>query len=301
MDSDFSPVADGVFVRRHERLHLNTGLVVGEDACLVVDTCETLAQGIDLRTAIRRITDLPWVVVNTHGHHDHAFGNAAFTPCEIWGHPGCVTMLTRYGEVQREVFHRAAVQGSDLGLAAELADTPIVVPDRPVDAETTIDLGGRAVHLRHLGRGHTDNDLVVEVPGLAVFAGDLVEEGDPPAFADAFPLDWPDTVAGLLVLGDDVPVVPGHGAVVDRRFVAGQQSLLAAVSRIVRAAFTERAGPADAAGRLASDLDLPTGAAEAAAERAYRQLRGEPAYPTPADIRARLGLGPDSTRGRREG
>lgn len=301
MDSDFVPVADGVFVRRHERLRLNTGLVVGDDACLVVDTRETLVQGVDLRGAVRRITDLPWIVVNTHGHHDHAFGNAAFVPCEVWGHTRCVTMLTRYGEVQREVFHRAAVQAAAFGLATELAETPVVVPDRPVDVEATLDLGGRVVRLRHLGRGHTDNDLVVEVPGHAVFAGDLVEQGDPPAFEDAFPVDWPDTVGRLLVLADDVPVVPGHGAVVDGRFVAEQQALLAAVARIVDASFAEQGGPTDAARRLAGDLGLPAGTAGAAAERAYRQWRGEPAYPTPAELRARLGLAGDSTRGLREG
>lgn len=301
MDGGFSPLADGVFVRRHDRLRLNTGLVVGEGACVVIDTRETLAQGVDLRRAVRRITARPWVVVNTHGHHDHAFGNAAFAPCRIWGHRRCATMLTLYGEVQREVFRRLASRDADPGLAAELEQTPIVVPDDLVDETVTLDLGGRVVRLRHLGRGHTDNDLVVEVPGHALFAGDLVEEGEPPAFEDAFPLDWPGTVAALLALAADLPVVPGHGAVVDQRFVARQQALLAEVARVTRRSFTEARGPGDAAARLATDLDLPAATARAAAERAYRQQRGEPAYPAPREVRAALGLDSDSTRQGREG
>ena len=82
--------------------------------------------------------------------------------------------------------------------------------------------------LHYLGRGHTDSDIVVLVDGV-VFAGDLLENGAPPAFGDAFPLDWPDTAAALLELTDadefvGRAVVPGHGPVADRAFAAGQHS-----------------------------------------------------------------------------
>ena len=45
-----------------------------------------------------------------------------------------------------------------------------------------VDLGGGVrVEAVHLGRGHTDGDLVVVVPGSdVVFAGDLVESAGPP-------------------------------------------------------------------------------------------------------------------------
>ena len=50
--------------------------------------------------------------------------------------------------------------------------------------------------LRHPGRGHTAGDLVVHVPDADVLvAGDLVEQSGPPAFEDAYPLQWPDAVA----------------------------------------------------------------------------------------------------------
>src|SRR4029453_3504247 len=85
--------------------------------------------------------------------------------------------------------------------------------------------GGRPVQLRHLGRGHTDNDLVLTLPdadGL-VIAGDLVGEGAPPQFGSAFPLDWPRTLDAVaeLVTGR---LVPGHGAVVDREFAQAQRA-----------------------------------------------------------------------------
>ncbi|TFV57770.1 hypothetical protein E4P41_13970 [Geodermatophilus sp. DF01-2] len=67
----FAAVADGVFVRRHESLDLNCGLVVGDGACLVVDTRSDLGEAADLVAAVRRVTPHPWTVVNTHAHYDH--------------------------------------------------------------------------------------------------------------------------------------------------------------------------------------------------------------------------------------
>jgi glyoxylase-like metal-dependent hydrolase (beta-lactamase superfamily II) len=87
----------------------------------------------------------------------------------------------------------------------------------------------------HLGAGHTDHDLVVHVPDAAlVYAGDLVEQGGPPDFSDARPLDWPATLDALLTeLGPDT-VVPGHGEPVGREFVAGQRDALAEVAELYR-------------------------------------------------------------------
>jgi len=221
-------VGDQVFVRRHRELDLNCGLVVGEGACLVVDTGAHLGEGRALAEAVRAVTPHPWTVINTHAHFDHCFGNAAFRPAPVWAHRDCAADLARSGEQQRASVVAAMLADGDP--AAELVATaPIDVPDHLVGDEAVLDVGGRAVTLRHLGRGHTDADLVVAVDDV-VFAGDLIEEGGPPAMEDAFPLDWPGTATALLELARG-PVVPGHGAVVDAAFVAAQRDELAQLAR----------------------------------------------------------------------
>ena len=50
----FVEVAERVFVRRHEALDLNCGLVVGDGACLVVDTRSDLGEAADLIAAVCR-------------------------------------------------------------------------------------------------------------------------------------------------------------------------------------------------------------------------------------------------------
>jgi glyoxylase-like metal-dependent hydrolase (beta-lactamase superfamily II) len=224
----WTEVGDGVFVRRHRELDLNCGLVVGDDACLVIDTRSHLGEGRALAEAVRAVTTHPWAVVNTHAHHDHCFGNAAFRPADVWALRDCAAELSATAEQQRASVVAELLSAGDP--AAELvATTPIDLPDRLIDDSTVLDVGGRAVSLRHLGRGHTGADLVVTVDDV-LFAGDLVEEGAPPAMEDAYPLEWPATVTALLQLVRG-PVVPGHGAVVDAAFVTEQRDELARLAR----------------------------------------------------------------------
>ena len=228
MTAGWREVGDRVFVRRHRELDVNCGLVVGDGACLVVDTRSHLGEGRALAEAVRSVTQHPWAVVNTHAHYDHCFGNAAFRPAAVWGHRRCAEQLAATGEHQRA----DAVAGlrEDGDPAAELVATaPIDPPDHLVDREAVLDVGGRAVTLRHLGRGHTDADLVVAVDDV-LFAGDLVEEGAPPAMEDAFPLEWVATLHRMLDMVRG-PVVPGHGAVVTAGYVSGQRDELAQLAR----------------------------------------------------------------------
>ncbi|WP_010147141.1 MBL fold metallo-hydrolase [Serinicoccus profundi] len=227
-------VAPGVHVRRHEELKLNCGLVVGQERSLVVDTRSYRALGQDLFASVREITDTELVVVNTHAHYDHCFGNVAFRDSQIYAHAGAADDLRRTGEHQRrQVVEHLRATDRD-AMAVEVEDTEIVLPFYLVEDDTVLDLGDRQVELLFAGRGHTDHDLAVAVPDAGVvFAGDLVEEGADPAMEDAYPLEWAPTLTALL----DKPAsgladtwVPGHGRVVDRSFVETQAEQLAAMA-----------------------------------------------------------------------
>jgi glyoxylase-like metal-dependent hydrolase (beta-lactamase superfamily II) len=241
-------VADGVMVRRHRELDLNCGLVLGDGACLVVDTRSHLGEAADLIAAVRTVTSHPWTVVNTHAHYDHCFGNAAFRPAPIWASRGCAADLAAAGELQRAVVVAGLRATGEDAEADLISAAPIDPPDHLVDDVAVLDVGGREVVLHFLGRGHTDHDLVVEVEtdgdGTVVFAGDLVEEDAPPAFEDAFPADWPATLGRLHALARG-PVVPGHGAVVDAAYVGAQRGELLAVLAALRAGRLQD-GPYDA-------------------------------------------------------
>ena len=260
-------VGDRVFTRRYRFYDQQIGVVLGDGEALVIDTRLTGRQAREILDDLRDLTADPvTVVVNTHWHHDHAFGNHAFRPSTIWGHERCGPRLLEHGEALRA---DAAVHHPDL--AADLAEVVLDPPDRWFAETARVLVGGRAVWFRHLGRGHTDTDIVVEVPDAGVlFAGDLLEEGATPYFGDGYPLDWPETASRLLDLVRG-PVVPGHGAVGDRAFVEDQLAAFLEIARLGREVKADRL-TLDAAIE-ASPFDAAT--SREPLERTLAQLRGE--------------------------
>jgi len=231
-------VGERVFVGRYELFDQTIGIVIGAEGVVVIDTRTSHRRADELISDLRNLTRLPIAhVVNTHMHFDHTFGNARFRPSPIWGHVRCASGMREGGEAARR---RITEQLPEL--AEELAEVEIVPPDQLLSDSALLDLGDRQLELRFLGRGHTDNDIVVLVPDAEVlFAGDLLENGAPPSFGDAFPLAWAKTGARLLDLAESV-VAPGHGEVADRRFAEQQVGALAVLADLCRASLGGQIG-----------------------------------------------------------
>jgi glyoxylase-like metal-dependent hydrolase (beta-lactamase superfamily II) len=224
-------IGDRVFVRRYAFYDQNIGVILGGPGdVLLIDTRSTHVQAREVVADLRELTKSPVsVVVDTHGHFDHAFGNHVFRPAPIWGHERCVTFMERTAEVRR-----AKIAADEPDLAADLAEVVVDPPDRTFAETAYLDLGDRRVELRYLGRGHTDHDIVISVPDTGVvFAGDLVENGAVPFFGDGYPLDWPETASRLAELQFTV-VVPGHGDHAGPAFADSQAASLARLAELAR-------------------------------------------------------------------
>lgn len=228
--SHWREIADRIWVRRYEFLDQTIGVIGGARGLVVVDTRATHRLADELR---RELAELPgglWMTVNTHGHWDHAFGNARFRDRPILGHVRCATMIEERGDEMR----RRIMAAAPPELGAEYAEVELVPPSELVDESVTIDLGDRLLEIRHLGRGHTDNDVVVRVPDASVLlVGDLLENAPAPAFGDSFPVAWSVTGRSLLGLVDGV-VVPGHGDPFDIGFASAQVAQLDELAGLVR-------------------------------------------------------------------
>ena len=251
MSERWVDLADGVHQRSFESWNLNVGLVIGEERAAVIDTRATPEEGRELLASIRRRTNRELVVVNTHAHFDHCLGNAAFSDARMLAHPAAI----------------AALQSSPPEWTAEVEATP-TVPGEAVPASAIVDLGGRSVVVHHPGRGHTDGDLVVEVPGTdVVFAGDLIREDAAPWYGDAHPLEWPATL-GRMLRGEATTWVPGHGRPMSDEEVNRQAALLDDIAGIIRRCWDSGHTVAEAASLLPL---TPVNAGHAAA-RGYRAL-----------------------------
>jgi len=224
-------VADRIWVRRYDPFDVNVTVVAGTHEVLLVDVRTTLAEAAEVREHLRELpTGEVSVVAFTHAHLDHCLGAGAFPGLPVWGSVGCRDALVRHGLAERDRWLGMLPEDEHVHLRA----SPIVPPDHTVTDRGRLDLGDRDVELLHLGRGHTDHDLVVHVPDAeVVLAGDLVEVGAPPQFGDAYPFSWPATLAQVESLGADV-TVPGHGSPIDAEIVASKQEELAHLAALCR-------------------------------------------------------------------
>jgi glyoxylase-like metal-dependent hydrolase (beta-lactamase superfamily II) len=266
-------VGGRVFARRYRFYDQQIGAILTEDGPVVIDTRSSPSQAREILDELRLLTCLPVAaVIATHHHYDHTFGNATFRPAPIWGHVRCAEAMLRWtlADLAETADEVAEV---DPDVAAEIrAGIAIDPPDRTFgDDGAELDIGGRRIHLRYAGRGHTDNDVVVVVPDAdVVFAGDLLEDGAPPYVGDGYPLDWPATLVAVRELVSGA-VVPGHGAVGDVAFV---DRVLADVTAIADLARQVAAGTRDLRDAVAA-APYPVGAATAAIERGVAQALGK--------------------------
>ncbi len=232
-------VGDGVRVLATAGFGTNTGLVIGSERALVIDTGAGPRQAREIHDAVRQVTDLPLCVVNTHAHGDHYFGNSYFASQgveDFWSTARGAELSVERGEEQRELV--ATVEPEMAANDGEHTD--ILAPTRMVEGKPVdLDLGGLSVTLFHLGSGHTDHDLLVGA-GNVLFTGDLVEEGADPAFEDSFPAEWIRTLGKVAALDDLYDVfVPGHGKPVSVDFVLMQLNKMRTATRVTKMAMDE--------------------------------------------------------------
>ena len=227
MNYTWEMLADSVARCRLPFLDVTVGVIWGRTGAVLIDTGSTLTESRAIRSDVEQMArrEVSHIVL-THHHFDHVLGASAFDGAAVYCAPeAACTMADRAEHLRADaVGHGADPHEVDEAVAA------LRRPQHEVHSDV-IDLGNRMVSVSHLGRGHTDHDLIAVVEGAeraVVFCGDLVEEsGDPSIDSDSDLSAWPATLDRLARYGADAVYVPGHGALVDARFVRRQQQWLA--------------------------------------------------------------------------
>ena len=187
----------------------NTGVIVGDDAVMVVDAQATPVMAQDVVRRIREVTDKPIkYVVLSHYHAVRVLGASGYSPEHIIASRDTYDLIVERGEQDK---------ASEIGRfprlfrAVESVPPGLTWPTITFAGRMSVWLGKLEVQLIQLGRGHTKGDTVAWLPQQRIlFSGDLVEFNATPYAGDAYFKDWPRTLDNIAAL-DPVALVPGRG------------------------------------------------------------------------------------------
>ena len=146
----------------------NIYLIEGQDSSLLVDTGTGAA---DLSTQVKKLTDKPLIVVNTHGHSDHAGGNYQFRKINVDPSDSSAARLSATPESRKEAARdmlRGAVPTPDDIYKGEEIHTKLVgVKDGQI-----FFLGGRQIQVIETP-GHTPGSIcLLDKENKLLFTGD---------------------------------------------------------------------------------------------------------------------------------
>ena len=188
----------------------NTGIIIGDDAVMVIDTQATPVMAQDVIRRIREVTEKPIkYVLLSHYHAVRVLGASAYGAEHI-----IASQDTRDLIVERGQFDKDSEIGRFPRLFQNVESVPpgLTWPTMTFTGKMTLWLGSLEVQILQLGRGHTKGDTVAWLPQEKIlFSGDLVEFDATPYAGDAYFQDWPQTLDNIAALQPE-KLVPGRGA-----------------------------------------------------------------------------------------
>ena len=213
----------------------NAAIIDTGDKTLVIDSFMTAQAARELRTEVSRLTGRSaFMLVNTHWHGDHTWGNQEFAEIPIVSTARTVELmitdtpadLTAYeaeldahlaalrkkleseDAEERSMAKRRIFGVEHLKVAAP--GLRITLPDILFEDRLVIE-GERRMELLTYGGGHTDSDVFAWLPDdRIVIAGDLCWNRIHPRTQDGHPSAWADILDRMAALGP-VKIHPGHG------------------------------------------------------------------------------------------
>jgi cyclase len=202
--------------------------IAGSQRCAVIDT--GYGPRVDeIRAAIAAALRQPprWLI-NTHWHFDHTDGNGTFAEsgATIVAHSRCRVRLSENQYVP--------------SLEWSIPASPrIAWPALTFDSAISLDLGSQTLELLPQEPAHTDGDVAVWLPSANVLVmGDLFINGSYGVIDESSRGSLRGMINALerllpLVNADTV-VVPGHGAIGDRRTLVAFADVLRAIEERVQ-------------------------------------------------------------------
>lgn len=215
----------------------NAGIVDLGDATLVFDPFISPVAARDLKSAAEKLTGhAVKYVINSHFHNDHIGGNQVFEDAIIISNQRTRELIENNIPAEFETYksvaperlkmfksmdvskmsafekHEHVLMMAYFSSMAEAAESiRLRVPDSTFQDTLTIEGSSRSVRLTSYSNGHTESDVVMEIPDANIaFTGDLLFINFHPWISDGNLDSWASNVQDLEKENYKV-LVPGHG------------------------------------------------------------------------------------------
>lgn len=247
----------------------NAGIVNLGEETLVFDCFISPEAAKDLKKAAERLTGHQVkYLVNSHFHNDHIRGNQVFTDAEIISTERTKELIEEIEPEELE-WEKSVVDQrieSTMKSISEETDSDkleqdkmwlgyyqaikessgeykITLPDVFLKDTMIIKGSKRNVVLFTEGKGHTESDIVLWLPGEKIlFAGDILFVQCHPWLGDGFVEDWINYLDELKKLNANF-IVPGHGSVGNNNHINQMikyiETIITLVDEAIRNNFTE--------------------------------------------------------------
>ena len=224
---DIAQPAPGITVFQRPDEGANASLVQTARGVVVIDTTSSPADMQALLDAVNVSPADVCLVINTHSHSDHTWGNQLFD-CPILAHKLCRETMAanvkgpwNLAKIRAEIAARSKNEpqwASEMG--AKIEGLEITLPTQWFEDRRDLVVGGVEIQVVHLD-AHTPDSAVVWLPQSRVlFSGDLIFEGRYPFIGDADLPEWMSVLKRLPWYGAKT-FVPGHGR------LCGEETIIA--------------------------------------------------------------------------
>lgn len=128
-------------------------LITGSECALLVDSVNGYE---DLKAITKALTDLPVIVVNTHGHGDHIYGNVYFE--EAWLHPADFALYDQFFGYAKDIMEQnnlkpCPVKALEIGQIFDLGGVQLEVVDLSGHTAGSIGLLDKDARIIYTGDG----------------------------------------------------------------------------------------------------------------------------------------------------
>jgi cyclase len=216
----------------------NAGLVVGDDVVILIDTYFTERRNTVLRGLVTKLAPMPpTLLVNTHHHGDHVYGNGWFPEAVVVTHEDT----------------RERVLKLDSTVSARRFSEVVFGVTRPTPASVTfreqlrLHVDDMTLDVLCPSVAHCPGNTVVFVRERSVlFAGDLLLKDCTPSFSGGSAHGFLAVLEQLRELGAE-RIVPGHGPVCDGSVIDETERYVRFVIDLAGQALSAGLSPLDAA------------------------------------------------------